>query len=415
MLQNSPSLRLKYHSRIEAALIFLMITFLVIFPKGGIKIGGVPITWGYALLFGVGAFLVPINLFEGINVSRKRWLTIFAALPFQVYLMMLIAANGFVSIGFTISMAINVIFLPWLLVIMYGNYLDEFNPRYMLNLIRHGILIVAMYGIFLFFYRAITGSWLEIPFITVNFGDIGMLDSKFNMRFGFLPKLISTYNNGNIFGVCMIMMLPLFDRLEKSKWKSAVVKLALILSLSRTVWIGLFVYEFVIRLYLERITPKMIVRYVILLLSLIGIVLFIVFVVLGGGLSFLFDTSLGGRAAQVHALDNIHLLSQTPFISIAEIVYLSILERMGLAGLALFLLMVATPIILTIPTRGALRKCFISGTLLYLLVAFSDGAIMYIPVMAFFWFLISLMISSNKYFDRPEIPDVATDTGEAAA
>lgn len=414
MTRNNPSLRLKYHSRLEAALIFLTITFLVILPKGGIKIGGIPITWGYALLFGTGAFLVLVNLSQGINVARKRWLVIFAALPFQVYLIMLIVANGFVSVGFTISMIINVIALPWLLVVMYGNYFDDFDPRFMLNLIRHGIFIVAIYGIFLFFYRAITGSWLEIPFLTVNFGDIGMLDAKYNMRFGFLPKLISTYNNGNIFGVCMIMMLPLFDQLERSKWKSAVVKLALVLSLSRTVWIGLFVYEFIIRLYLDRITPKMIIRYLTLLVSLIGAVLFIVYVVLGGGTSFLFDTSLGGRAAQLGALDNFSLLSQTPFLSVAEIVYLSILERMGLAGLILFLIMVGTPILLTIPTRGALRKCFLSGVLLYLLVSFSDGAIMYIPVMAFFWFMISMMIGSNKYLDRKEIPDVSTDTGEAA-
>lgn len=410
MLQNNTSLRLKYHSRFEAALIFLMTTFLVVFPKGGIKIGGVPITWGYALLLGVGAFLVLVNLSEGINVSRKRWLVIFAAVPFQVYLIMLIAANGFLSIGFTISMIINVIVLPWLLVIMYGNYFDRFNPRFMLNLIRHGILIVAVYGIFLFFYRALAGSWIEIPFITVNYGDLGMLDAKYNMRFGFLPKLISTYNNGNIFGVCMIMLLPLFDQLEKSKWKSAVVKLALVLSLSRTVWIGLFVYEFIIRLYLDRITPRMIARYMTLLIALAGVIFFIAFVVLGAGTSFLFDTNLGGRAEQVEALENVTLLSNIPFISIAEIVYLSILERMGLVGLLLFLIMIGVPIVLTFYTRGALRKCFLSGALLYLLVAFSDGAIMFIPVMAFFWFLISMMISSNEYFDRPEIPDVSKDT-----
>ncbi len=396
------------HSRFETVMIFLVTSFLLIFPKGGIKISGVPITWGYVLLFGVAAFFFLTSLIEGINISRRRWLVIFACLPFQVYLLMIIAAHGFVSAGFMISMVVNVIVLPWVLVVFYGNYFDTFDPRFMLNLIRHGVFIVAAYGIFLFFYRALTGNLIEIPFLTMNYGDLGTMDAKFNLRFGFLPKLFSTYNNGNIFGVCMIMMLPLFDRLEKSRWKTAVVKLALVLSLSRTVWIGLFVYEFFMQLYLNKITLKLLTRNLILLAGIAGAILFVVFVVLGGDSAFLFDTNLGGRADQLEVLDHITLLSHIPFISIAEVVYLSILERMGLAGLALFLLMVGAPVALSLPSRNSIKKSFIAGVLLYLFLALSDGAIMFIPVMAFFWFLVSMMVSSNEYFDRPETTEASS-------
>lgn len=409
-MPKNESLILRYHTRFEAILIFLTTVFILVFPKGGIKIGGVPLTWGYALIFGLGLVFLLANFSHGINISRKRWLVILAAIPFQAYLIMLIFLNGFVSIGFTISFVTSIIFLPWILVVFFGNYFDEFNPRFMLNLIRHGIFIVAAYGIFLFFYRAFSGHWIEIPMLTVNLADLGQLDSKFNMRFGFLPKLISTYNNGNIFGVCMIMMLPIFDRLENSRWKSAVVKLALILSLSRTVWIGLFLYEFVFRLYLQKITPKLIARYLILLAIMIAAVIVLVFVVLGQGTNFLFDTNLGGRTEQFESVENISLLSNIPFISIAEVVYLSILGRMGLVGLLLFLVMLAMPFILSIYTNGALRRSFIVGAALYLIVALSDGAIMFIPVMAFFWFVVSIMVSDNEFFDRTEIPDVSGKT-----
>ena len=55
--------------------------------------------------------------------------------------------------------------------------------------------------------------------LTVNAGDLGELDSsKFNQR-GSVSKLISTYNNGNIFGVCTLMLFPIFYEYTKSKIK----------------------------------------------------------------------------------------------------------------------------------------------------------------------------------------------------
>ncbi len=394
-----------YHTRLEIVLLTLFFLFLLVFPKGGIKIGKIPITWGYILIALTGFVFFFISLARGLETSRQRWLAILAAMPFQCYLILVFLANGYLNFGFAMSMIIGFVALPWIFVFFLGNYLDDFHPRYLLNLIRHGIFWVAVYGIVLFFYRALTGEWLEIPFLTINYGDIGALDTKFNVRFGFLPKLIATYNNGNIYGVSILMFLPLFDRLEKSRWKSAIVKLSLILTLSRTVWMGLLFYELFVQLYLNRFSVKRLWQSALLLTGVVVSIVIIAFFVLGGGAAFLFDPNLGGRAKQLALLDNLAIVTHLPLISIAEMVYLSVLERLGILGLVLYLLMMATPLFINLGSKAPLKRAFIAGVGMYLFVSLSDGASSFIPVLAFFWFMASLAVSRDPYFDRPDVPD----------
>ena len=53
------------------------------------------------------------------------------------------------------------------------------------------------------------GKFIEIPFLTVNAGDYGTLESTKHINRGGYLKLISTYNNGNVYGVATLILLPL--------------------------------------------------------------------------------------------------------------------------------------------------------------------------------------------------------------
>src|SRR5690606_34127372 len=125
----------------------------------------------------------------------------------------------------------------------------------LLRAVRMAVLLVSAYGIFLFFYKLATDSFIEIPYLTVNAGDVGELEGKSIDRGGVF-KLISTYNNGNVYGISLLMLLPLYTFLEKRLSSVLTVKASLVLTLSRTVWAGLVVYEVLSRLYVRRPTWK---------------------------------------------------------------------------------------------------------------------------------------------------------------
>ena len=394
---------LRRQIKVETLLVFLLTVFLLVFPKGGVKISGIPITWGYCLLFATAFILFLMNLSHGFTTTRIRWLVIAASIPFQVYVILVLAFYGYSSFGYAMSMLINAVAMPWIFVMVFGNYFDTAKLDDTLNLIRKGMFLVALYGIFLFVYKISTGAWIEIPFLTVNYGDFGNLDSKFINRGGGIFKLISTYNNGNLYGVCMLMLLPLFEQLEKSGWKKLIVKGSLILTLSRTVWIGLVFYELVLQLYIHRVNIKTVARNILVLIAILSALVIVLLFVLNNNLSFLFDSNLGGRADQFSVLDNLSLLPSEAFSGIAEILYLSVLGNFGLTGFILFAIMIIVPIGLSLNVKNIYKKGLLSGIIVYLVMAMSDGGFMLIPVMVFYWFVVSLLICDNAFFDSGEV------------
>lgn len=379
--------------------ILLLVTFLLIFPKGGFKIAGIPVTWGYlGLAFFTLPFLFGLMSGRGGAVARVRFVVLALLVPFQLVLAFALLLNGTGTIGFSVSLLVTFFFLPLAFVLLLGFYLEHTDLEFVFRLVRFGVLAVAVYGIVLFVYKLQTGSFIEIPYLTVNAGDVGGLEDKYIDRGGVF-KLISTYNNGNIYGVSILLLLPLYALLEQSSLKVSIVRLSLLLTLSRTVWVGLVLFEILQRLYVRRVTFRTVS---ILLVSLFVVALGVWYALdlMGLSLAFLFDRRLGGRIGQLQALETATLVPREEFLGIAEIVYLSILHNFGLLGLACFLVGMAAPLLLhsvgCLPlARTAYKKSLASGLLIYLIIAASDGAILYIPVMAIYWFVVSLLLSSN--------------------
>ncbi|CAN5775997.1 hypothetical protein BH23GEM5_BH23GEM5_28900 [soil metagenome] len=383
----------------EKALILILISFLLIFPKGGIKLAGVPITWGYlALILPALTFLLGLAAGRGGEFGRIRLVPLALLLPFQGVVVLALLLNGSATVGFSISLVVTFFFLPLVFLLVLGLYLDRTDLAFVLRMVRIGIFSVAVYGIFLFVFKLQTGRFIEIPFLTVNAGDVGGLEDKYIDRGGVF-KLISTYNNGNIYGVSLLILLPLYAWLERSVAKLSIVKLSLLLTLSRTVWAGLIVYEVLQRLYVRRITLRAVF---VLLTSLVilAVGVWYALVLIGVNVGFLFDRNLGGRLAQWYYLETATVLPTLPFGGIGEIVYLSVLHNFGLLGLACFLVGMSTPLLLhfsgCVPLASSTyKRSLVAGLMVYLIVAGSDGAILYIPVMAIFWFVVSLLLSGN--------------------
>lgn len=378
-LKGIPIPRLK---TLGVALLFL---FLLCFPKGGIKLGDIPITWGYLFFF---ITLAAALISRPLVFKKELLLCCLVLVPFQCISLFTLVSYGTQSLGYIFSFAIHFFIMPWAFLLVFPQYMDEITLNQILAWIKGGVFFVGSFGIFLFLYKILTGSFLEIPLLTINYHDRNELELLKCIDRGGVFKLISTYNNGNLYGVCVLMLLPLYQHLETSRSKRLLVKLSLILTLSRTIWVGLILYELCIH---YTYSTKWLMKIFKILLSLLGIGISLILLTKFFPFSweFLFDRFLGNRLGQFEVLSTAEWISTRAFEEIFEIIYLGVLKSFGILGLITFVIAMAYPIF-TAP-KSPLSKPISLGLILYLIVACGDGALLLIPVMCFYWFLIFLL------------------------
>ncbi len=390
--------------RLLAMTVALLLVFLVLFPKGGIKLAGAPLTWGY-LILAVTAVpaLVYRMLFLPLRMSALALAAMGTVLPFELIVLYSYQANGFATLEYLISLLVNFFALPLLFLFVYPAFFPGIDRQRFVRLFCRCIFWAAAYGIFLFFWRPLTGHLIEIPMLTVNLADYGQIELTKHIARGAFLKLISTYNNGNVYGVATLLLLPLYTLLEPSRARRVTVRLALVLTLSRTVWAGLVVEQLLSlvrpglemsmtfpRVNLERARKP--------LLFVLGtaVAIFAALFASSYSLSFLFDPTLGGRVGEISILGASTWLPSVPLNGFAEVLFASALSNYGYVGLCSLLLlfffpialMVARPDLLVDPARNAAAK----GLVLYVIVSLSDGATNLIPVMAFYWFVYSVLL-----------------------
>lgn len=380
-----------------ALFFILLVTFLIAFPKGGIKVADVPVTIGYVILAiaaGLSYFRFILNL---KNIPRRAFHAWLLTLPFQLILMITYATKG-VYVGSTALLLANFtcfIFMPTAFLLLFSASTRLVEPEIITKLLVIAIRFICIFGLIVFFTKTFSGYSIEIPFITVNIDDIGALESKNNTR-GSLYKLISTYNNGNIFGACLGMMLPLYYFIEKRKAFFIIAAVCMTLTLSRTAWMTLVVALMAIS-WVDAKRPSRI-----LALGGLGL-LFVATVplileVMGRDSSFIFDSRLGGRNDQFNVFNIFAFLPQEPVGPIFEITYASIYRNYGLIGLMSFVLFLLAPIIATLtgPRRKRLfNRAAAAGLGVYMVTAWSDGATLFIPTMAIYFFLALLALEGN--------------------
>jgi hypothetical protein len=373
----------------------LLLAFLLFFPKGGIKPFGIPLSWG-TILLAVFAGIAACNLAYYKTLSQKHLIAFLYTLPFPLLAACSIMVYGSGNLGFTISLFYCFLLAPLAFIVLFEPYIKRLPLETLFRFIDYGVLFVAAYGILLFFYKYVFGEFFTIPFLTVNIGDVGMLELKHIDRGGIF-KLISTYNNGNVYGVAILMLLPLFHS-RNSWWKRWIVKTSLILTLSRTVWIGLLVHE-LIRLLWGRISFQKLVK--IAGFAAAGIAASLILLpLMGQDSSFLLDANFGGRLNQILLLvgNGIYLFPHKTFSVIAEIAYVSILDTFGVLGLIAFLSALLMPLWVAVRQRDrtsplpSFKKDILFGLGIYLLISASDSATLYIPVMLFYWFGVAVLL-----------------------
>ncbi len=398
--------------RLGRATVALLVIFLVAFPKAGIKVSSVPITFGYLLLGAAAVFAGLLNIGRGEYrvFSRRSFLAFWATLPLQAVVLLLASSLDSAVGSYTLSFIVGFLLLPMALLLVLVPQVDRIDARHLERWLRRCVTFAAIYGIFLFFYVIATGHFVDIPYLTVNAGDVadfahGAVGKRIDRGHGIF-KLISTYNNGNIYGVSILMLLPLYDLVQRSRWMKLLVKLSLLLTLSRTVWLGLIAYELIAAVYIRRLklfTLHYIVGFV--AVAVAAVIYMVAF--MQHGMGFIFDPNLGGRAAALEEL-RLYFVPDGTILFPSEILYVNVLWGLGWAGLVCVLIAMIGPVVLAAlgPRQGEPHvRALVVGMGMLLICGLSDGPIIYIPVMAFYWALASLAVSRVSW--RPSSYEVA--------
>lgn len=371
--------------------IWLFSISVIVFPKAGFKVGNIPITFGYMFIFSIAFFLLFFFLYAG-RVSRQVLLCYVLWAFFGSISLAIIFFNGIKNPGFAFSHFINFILFPFIFLFIFSRCLSYDQWHSYANILTKCVVIICFYGILLFLYKALTGSFFEVPYLTVNVDDLGALDEK-HIRRGDFFKLISTYNNGNIFGVCVLMLLPIVFLHSRSMIIKAVILISLVLTLSRTIWLGLILYSLLLMRDAFEKRPFYIIVYLVSITFFLT-ALFAAMSFFGmSDASFLFDAELGGRR---EALDFISpsFLPSIQFDYVSEITYASMLNSFGILGLAVFVVAFFSFLLFNLPRESENYAYFVAarrGLIIYVFCCFSDGATLLIPVMAIYWTLVALV------------------------
>ena len=364
----------------------LLIITNIASPKAGIEVYGFPLTFGYILLVAVA----PIGV---IGLFRRPTLSPAAVGNFIAYL-----AVGFIGVYKTIlygaaesSVVLNLalfIALPAIMLIALSAHLEYLTEKQIGTVLRWSMRFVIVWGLMNFVMFILFKHIIEIRYITINAGELSSVFNKNNRR-GSLMKLISTYNNGNIFGACMIMLAPVYMYFEKSRVWVIAFLISVVLSLSRSTWFGLLMVG-VFMVLSGQVRLSRIWFWVAASASL-ALAIFMM-ATLGWSSNSLFDTDLGGRIEQWSDL------TLSPFgentFRIAEILYAGLLRSFGVIGFLIALVAFLYPIGYALGRAAQLsnlRRAAAAGCAGYLLVSFFDAAFIYPPTIVIYLFVSTLV------------------------
>lgn len=289
-------------------LLVITIFWNIWFPKAGIKFGGIPITVGNVLF----AIIFLTWMMNNIRIGKVKSLNISMILIFGIVYFILKYTIVYAIIGEIISSMtyiIPLIIYPLIFFVTVDIVDNKEKIDKVVKIIVYGFFFLCIYAIL----QYVVGiDKCDIPGLTVNLSDYREMGPLWFMQKSngideANSKIVSTYQNGNLFGINLIFIYPLvyYYYSEKEKEKIKIFSLILFitcsfLTLSRTCWLGIVLFIFLGIIMEKEKNHKAILRKI-LTLFLCIICLFYVFMYIPSIANRFFDTdksdwiSMSGR------------------------------------------------------------------------------------------------------------------------
>lgn len=232
-------------------MMLLTVFFNIWFPKAGIKIGEIPLTVGN-VVFAVTFFLW---IYEKIKCKKFRSYRICSIILIGIAYFILkytvvFGTQGTIigSIGFIIPLIIY----PLVFFIISDVIDDKQKMESIIKCIIYGFFFLSIYSILQYIIGI---EKCCIPGVTVNYSDYSNWGRLWYMHKsnGIVvesTKIVSTYQNGNLYGINTLLIYPIVYNYYKNRNRKLLATslilfvVCVFLSLSRACWLGIVLFIF---------------------------------------------------------------------------------------------------------------------------------------------------------------------------
>ena len=203
-------------------LFVLYLIFNILFPKSGIKISGIPLTIGSVIYIAILPISIILLAYRGYKLYKTETIIIYSIIYWFLRLTLL---HENVDKGQLLSFFACLCIYP--LIYFVAPVFINTDQK-----IFHFIKIINLIVIIVMIYSIIQGLFgidkTTIPGLSVNFTDYInnpnswwlLKNNSFNgSDYSGSHKIVSTYQNGNLFGVNLLLFFPITYYSIKSKRK----------------------------------------------------------------------------------------------------------------------------------------------------------------------------------------------------
>ncbi len=416
--------------RVSYVLLLITVFINVTFPKAGIKLGGIPLTVGNVfLLLTIMMWFFYVLWRRCFIFSKAERLVVIGCLYWLIrFLLTMVGGRAGLSdwVGFFVPLVVY----PFTFLVFNFFITEQRQIGLILRMLMWGTIIVFIFG---FLQAAFGIERFSIPGLTVNYTDYISSTNWYAEKYNGVQdgvtysKTVSTYQNGNLLGVNILLFCPMiYESIKKKVWQRVymlVFVLFCILTGSKTCWVGIFLYLFIKSVVIinRKWADGRKVQFACLIIAVTPVIAAIFLNMFPQILERFKDSftlkninDLSGRSESMSQLID-YFVNKTEWILIGpygltsywgssyEMAYFCILMIGGIAGLVAFL----GPIIYILAKYigkhikdSKVLKGVCHGLVVYIIIAFVEGALWLPPTAVNLWMVLALGYKMSLFMEE---------------
>lgn len=233
-------------------LFYITLFFNIWLPKGGVKVAGLPLTFGN-ISFGLLTICFLLSL-KDKKIIKRNIFKVMVVTCLYFFVRILIATFSYsTSVTDIAQYIVPLTVYPAMYFFTIQVVKTKEDIEKVMKVLIFGLIFICVYGLMQYFLGI---DKVTIPGITMNISD-------YTGKYWYLQKyngvsedtkVFSTYQNGNLFGVSLILIFPIIFEYLHNKYKDdkkrrsipyillILFSVVILLTLSRSCWFGLGIY-----------------------------------------------------------------------------------------------------------------------------------------------------------------------------